>query len=125
MATFQNNEELKAGTGFMLSLGEVVDNFVKEGYSSSFIPCENHFENAKHIKILPEELCIDNVVRIENTSDPDDSCILYAISVPKLGEKGLYIEPHGIYHDNLSDNLRNKLCEAKPNPYNSYINPRH
>lgn len=112
MQIFTERDELQAGTGFMLSLGEAVDIFVKRGYRASFIPCEDHFQNSNQTKIFPNDLCIDRVMRIENTSDPADTCILYAISVPKLSEKGLYIEPYGVYHDNLSPELRLKLRET-------------
>jgi hypothetical protein len=48
-------------------------------------------------------------VRFENTSDPNDQSILYAISSPKHGIKGLFLESYGIYTEEVSRSMIEKF----------------
>lgn len=110
METERSNDILEAGTGFMVSLSDAIHNLVKQGYTENLTLKVDHFEcgDGKY-KIYTQEFEVDKVLRFENTSDPDDQSILYAISVPKHGIKGLYIEAYGIYQDEQSPDMIEKF----------------
>ncbi len=105
----QDEEELQAGTGFMIQLADIVRDLEKKGYDLSLRPCGDHFQSLQVPPIYPDDFNLDHIRRFENTSDPDDSAILYALSIPKLNRKGLFIEPYGIYHEDMSQSLRDGL----------------
>ena len=105
-----HDDQLKAGTGFMLSLTDAIKNFQLLGYSQNFICMNDHLKSeCRKIKVFPNEIKINEVLRFENTSDPSDQSILYAISVPAKNLKGLYVESYGLDHDDQNDELRKSL----------------
>ena len=106
----QSEDILEAGTGFMLCLSEAIHDLEKKGYTENLSLKVDHFESdsGKH-KFYPADFEVDQVMRFENTSDPDDQAILYAISDSKLGLKGLYIESYGIDQDEQSKEIIEKL----------------
>lgn len=92
----QNMLELKAGTGFMRTLSEEIDFFEKKGYVENLSATFSHFEcRSGRYKIFPFDLVVDKILRFDNSSDPNDQSIMYAISCPRLGIKGIYIEAYG------------------------------
>ena len=58
--------------------------------------------------IAPEQFNVDEVYRFEGNSCPDDSCVLYAIS-SYTGLKGTIIDSYGVYAENLSFNMAQKI----------------
>lgn len=100
--------ESKAGTGFMKSLFQITKELQDEGYTENISVKGNYFKMGE-TKVGPKDINVDKVCRYQNTSDPADSSIVYAISAPDENKKGLYIESHGIYHDEMSDELRRCL----------------
>ncbi|WP_413288859.1 phosphoribosylpyrophosphate synthetase [Bdellovibrio sp. HCB337] len=110
METERLDDIMQAGTGFMADLSSAIRAFVKQGYTENLTLKIDHFEccSGKQ-KIYTQEFEVDNVVRFENTSDPDDQSILYAISAPKYGIKGLYVEAYGIYQDEQSHDMIEKF----------------
>lgn len=99
-------DELKAGTGFMLQLREGLERLEKEGYTENLIGAYDHFEcHSGEVKLFPVDFKVDCVMRFENTSDPDDQSILYAISSNDGKTKGAYVESYGLYHDELSPEM--------------------
>lgn len=109
----QDQDILEAGTGFMLSLYQMVTQLEHKGYSENLGARGDHFEaRSGAIKIYPKDFVVDKMLRFENTSDPDDQAIIYAISAPNLGIKGVYVDSYGIYQDNnLSPELLRALRE--------------
>lgn len=109
--TSQNtNDTLRAGTGFMLQPIEAIEDLQKDGYDQNLVARFDHFElRSGADKAYPNEFEVDEVVRFENTSDPSDQSILYAISSPSHGWKGIYLESYGLYHDDLSTEMIEKL----------------
>lgn len=90
----------------MASLADTIRTLQDEGYTENLVPRYDHFEfRSGKFSLEPDELVIDDIIRFENTSDPDDQSILYAISCPHLGVKGLYVDSYGAYHDELSDKM--------------------
>lgn len=104
-----------AGTGFMIDLATAIRKLEKQGYIENLVPMYNHFEcRSGRYKITPKDFTVDKMVRFENTSDPDDQAILHAISIPRLKLKGLYIDSYGLYHDELSKEMLDKLSRPRP-----------
>ena len=103
----------QAGTGFMASLSETIRQLEKEGYDENLSVKYDHFACPRGgVELFPEEFEVDKVVRFENTSDPDDQSILYAISSPEKDIKGLYVESYGLYHEELSPKMLKKLSDG-------------
>jgi hypothetical protein len=102
---------LRAGTGFMMCLTDGIHQLEKMGYTENLIPNFDHFEiHSGEISVSPREFVVDDIFRFENTSDPDDQAIAYAISSAQKGIKGIYVESYGLYHDDLSAEMNQKLA---------------
>jgi hypothetical protein len=109
-----SNEILKAGTGNMLSLSNAIRVFQDKGYKENLVPRYDHLGcHSEEIKLFPMDIVIDEIVRFENTSDPDDQSILYAISSLDKSVKGLYVESYGLYHDDLSPEMLRRIRDAR------------
>ena len=97
----------------MLQPIEAMAEWEERGYTENLVLKGDHFEiNDGEISIYPEEFEVDAIVRFENTSDPDDQSILYAISSSKHGIKGLFLESFGLYNEDISSVITEKLKEA-------------
>jgi hypothetical protein len=108
----QNRDILEAGTGFMISLYEMVTQLEHKGYTENLGAKGDHFEaRSGALKLYPKDFVVDKVLRFENTSDPDDQAIIYAISAPDKGVKGIYVDSYGIYQDSISPELLRALRE--------------
>lgn len=105
-------EMSKAGTGFMINLTDTIRKFEAEGYVDNLVPNFDHFScRNDSITIYPKEIVVDKMIRFENSSDPDDQSILYAIrSNHQGGVKGLYVDSYGTYHDELSASMIEALA---------------
>lgn len=92
------------------TLSETINGLKSEGYTLDLNLKEDcvvcHADNSI---LKPDEFEIDKVYRFEGESNPDDSSILYAISSPKFGIKGILVNAYGIYSDSLSDAMVAKL----------------
>lgn len=116
ITTVLPKDMIRAGTGEMYGLREAIDALEKKGYTKSLIPSYDHFTcSSNTIKLYPRDIFFDEVLRFENTSDPDDQAILYAISSLTDDVKGIYIESYGLYHDDLSTSIirRIQVCHAQ------------
>lgn len=101
---------LESGTGFMINSTETMKTLQKEGYTSDLIPCYDHFEcRQSETKLYPEDFDVVERIRFENTSDPDDQSVLYVIEANGLGVKGLFLESYGLYHEDLSPDMSDRL----------------
>lgn len=92
----------------MLQLFDAVKLLQRKGYGENLVPHYDHL-TCGDIKLYPSEIFFDHILRFENASDPDDQSILYAISVPSKKIKGLYVESYGLYHDEWSPVLLQRL----------------
>ena len=89
---------------------EVMQDFEKKGYTKNLTLKVDHFEvDSGKEKIYPDEFEIDDFVRFENASDPDDQSILYAISSPRHNLKGLFLESYGLYTEETSRSMIEKF----------------
>ena len=103
-------DELQAGTGFMLQLREGIQFMEDLGYNENLISKYDHFEFQSGLHSLkPSEFQVDGFMRFENTSDPDDQSILYAISSKDGQFKGTYVESYGLYHEEMSQDMMERF----------------
>lgn len=107
---FTSLDIMEAGTGFMPSLYEMVTRLEHRGYIENLGAHGDHFEaRSGALKLYPKDIVVDKMQRFENTSDPDDQAIVYAISAPALGVKGIYVDSYGLNQDDLSPDLLRAL----------------
>ena len=80
------------------------------GYNSDFNLTAEALE-CKEIDLLlmPEEFEIDEVYRFEGMTDPADSSVVYAISSNVGNLKGVLVDGYGVYAENVSPQLVDKL----------------
>ncbi|MBK8489072.1 MAG: hemerythrin domain-containing protein [Bacteroidetes bacterium] len=84
----------------------------ERGYTHDFsvadgedcIVCHKH-----QLKLSPDDFSIDEFYRFEGQSDPGDEMIVYALSSDKFKIKGTIVNAFGIYADDVSDTLIEKL----------------
>lgn len=105
---------LQAGTGFMQSLSEAITKLQASSYKENLVPHYDHFECRNgDIQLYPQDFVVDKMLRFENTSDPDDQSVLFAISSPTKAIKGLYVDSYGSHHDDLSAAMLHNLSEQR------------
>lgn len=94
----------------MESIPQALQYFEKHGYDKNIVLKFDHFEidSGKH-KLFPQDFVVDDVFRYENTSDPEDQAILYAISCPNRNLKGVFMEGYGIYQESVSQEMLERL----------------
>jgi hypothetical protein len=99
-------DELEAGTGFMLQLAEGIQRLEILGFTENLSIRYDHFEaRSGEVKLYPGDFKIDGMLRFENSSDPDDQSILYAVSSRDGKVKGAHVESYGLYHEELSPEM--------------------
>jgi len=91
------------------TLSERIEQLRKEGYTTDFnLEDEKISNNTNSIIYDVDELDIDKVYRFEGTSNPDDNCILYAISANN-NIKGVLVDGYGVSGGQTSVALAKKL----------------
>lgn len=108
----RDRDVFEAGTGFMMSLADTLRKIQGKGYEENLTSKVDHFEaRSGEIQLYPVDFKVDEIVRFENTSDPDDQAILYAISSDTKGVKGIFVESFGVYNEELSSEMTERLKE--------------
>lgn len=80
------------------------------GYEHDFNLAQDCLEcKALDLQLMPEEFEIDEFYRFEGMTDPSDSAVIYAISSPVGNLKGVLIDAYGVYAENISPELLDKL----------------
>ncbi|RYY00617.1 MAG: phosphoribosylpyrophosphate synthetase [Gammaproteobacteria bacterium] len=96
------------------TLSQTIDGLEKQGYTLDFnIREECLVCRQTNAALRPDEFEIDAVYRFEGDSNPDDEAVVYAISSPKFGVKGVLVNAYGIYADEASNELVQKLKEHR------------
>jgi len=92
------------------NLVEGINELKNQGYVEDFNLKQNCLEcrNGEY-KVFHNEFEIDKFFRFEGDSSPDDSSILYAISSDKYNLKGVLVNSYGIYSEDITDEMLNKL----------------
>lgn len=89
------------------SVAEATRNLLNKGYNLNF-SIKNGELVAGQDKFDINKFQIDETYRYEGETNPSDSAVVYAIS-SKTGEKGILIASYGVYSDELSKKLLDKL----------------
>lgn len=92
------------------TLTAAVADLGKRGYEHDFNLAQDCLEcKALDLQLMPEEFEIDEFYRFEGMTDPGDSAVIYAISSPVGSLKGVLIDAYGVYAENISPELLDKL----------------
>lgn len=90
------------------TLVETLEKLRKEGYTEDFnirfdaLICDKAC-------LLPQEFEVDQTFRFEGNTNPSDEAILYAISSKSGGIKGVLVNSYGVYADEMTEELIEKL----------------
>ena len=92
------------------TLSETVNGLKRDGYSHDFnMRDECLVCHQNDVSLSPEDFEIDAAYRFEGESNPDDEAVVYAISSPKFGIKGVLVNGYGIYSEAFPSALVEKL----------------
>jgi hypothetical protein len=92
------------------TLSEAITALKKQGYSEDLNLSGSCLECiAGHKKISPAEFTIDKSFRFDVDEDPSDQAVLYAISSEKHHLKGLLVNGYGVYSDDMTNEMLEKL----------------
>ncbi len=92
------------------TLTEAIAALKTQGYTEDFNLKENCLECiAGRQLLLPQEFVIDKSFRFDVDEDPSDQSVLYAISSEKHSLRGLLVNGYGIYSDDVSNEMLEKL----------------
>jgi len=87
----------------LIPMEEAMRSLRKKGYTEDFRLEKDHLViNGKNSTFTPAEITIEEQVRFEGDSNPDDMSILYAIATSS-GDKGLIVNGYGISADRELD----------------------
>jgi len=81
------------------TLSETINGLKTEGYTVDF---NIHDEQLADMILSPDDFEIEKSFRFEGETNHEDQSILYAISSPKFGTKGLLVNGYGISSDAIS-----------------------
>lgn len=92
------------------TLSEAVDDLQRRGYTDE-LTLKDHCVvcGGRKTELHPEDFRIDEFHRFEGETDPADEAIVYAISAPKLGLKGVLVNAFGTYAGSLTQEMVAKL----------------
>ena len=92
------------------TLSEAITALRQQGYTADFNLQENCLECiAGRQELLPHEFTIDKSFRFDVDENPSDQAMLYAISSEIHHMKGLLVNGYGIYSDEMSNDMLEKL----------------
>ncbi|HTL80562.1 MAG TPA: phosphoribosylpyrophosphate synthetase [Bacteroidia bacterium] len=96
------------------TLSEALTDLTKRGYDHDFnIEKEFLICHKNNMRLANHQFEIDEVYRFEGETDPGDESIVYAISSPHLGVKGVLVNAFGKDADAESAALVAKLKNHK------------
>lgn len=92
------------------TLSEAMAALKRQGYTEDLNLESNCLECISgNKKILPHEFEIDKSFRFDVNEDPSDQAVLYAISSPLHNLKGILVNGVGVYSDNITNTMLEKL----------------
>lgn len=91
------------------SLSVAIEDLKKKGYDTDFNLIDDGIES-KHLKRIwkAEEIEVEEAMRFEGMSNPDDNSVLYLINT-KDGIKGQLVDAYGAYSGQISKEMIEKL----------------
>lgn len=99
------------------TLTEAIDDLKLKGYANDFNLHPEWIECPPlDLKAGPHQFHVDAVYRFEGMTNPDDSTVLYAISLESQ-VKGLLMDAYGVYAESISpDMLKALRIDSDTNP---------
>lgn len=99
----------------METLSEAVERLTAAGYERTF-RAEDAGLRAVGTACVhePESLVIEEVVRFEGASDPQDEAALFALRCEKHGTRGTYVVAYGPSIDPLDAEMVHRLKDRRP-----------
>lgn len=80
------------------------------GYNLDFNLTANGLEcKSINLMLMPEQFEIEEFYRFEGMTDPADSSVVYAIAASAGNLKGVLVDGYGVYAENVSPELLDKL----------------
>jgi hypothetical protein len=97
----------------MEDLAEAIHRLVAAGYCEAFRAERGGLRSLGSGSLHePESLAIEEIVRFEGTSDPEDQAVLFALSSQPPGVRGTYVAAYGLYIDPLDAAIVHRLRRA-------------
>lgn len=92
------------------TVSQALTELKKQGYVEDFNLKDDCLEcrNGQY-RVFAEEFVVDDFFRFEGATDPADESIVYAISSPKHGIKGVLVAAYGIYSEPFTDQMMERL----------------
>jgi hypothetical protein len=89
--------------GVMETLSQAVDRLERRGYRKAFRAiAHGMLELPNGPRFEPESLVVDEVVRFEGVSDPEDEAVLFALRAPDADDvRGTFVASYGVQGDPL------------------------
>jgi hypothetical protein len=98
----------------MESLRSALDRLAAAGYDAEFFVRDGALHCAGcDGSIAPEDVVIEDLVRFEGESDPDEEMVVYAISSGPCGRKGTYAVGFGPAIDRSDQEVVLRLRDAR------------
>ncbi len=89
---------------------EALNGLKEQGYTLDFNLANGILHNSEqNITLHPDDFNINGVYRFEGPSDPADNSVVYSLESEKYGIKGVFVNGYGVYSDDVSEELLNKL----------------
>jgi hypothetical protein len=94
----------------MEDLAHAVERLTRAGYRDDFRAERGGLRAVKAGRVYdPESLVIEEVVRFEGESDPDDEAVVFALSSGSYGTRGTYVVTYGTYVDPIDAEMMRRL----------------
>lgn len=92
------------------NLFKTVNRLTNDGYTDDFKAEKDGLRSTKTGTLYtPESLTIEESIRFEGETNPDDEAVVFALKCPKSGVKGTYITAYGTDMDPLDIEMVNRL----------------
>lgn len=110
----QINDINRLVTGTAVAMSKSVKELQSKGYKENFSIIFDHIGcQSGQFVFYPDDIFFDDMQRFDNSSDPDDQAILYAISILGTNMKGLCAESYGLYHEDWSQSMIERMQSCR------------
>ena len=97
----------------MEDLAHAVERLTEAGFRDDFRAERDGLRAVKAGRTFaPESLVVEEVVRLEGESDPDDEVVVFALRSPSPETRGTYVVAYGTYVDPIDAEMMRRLSHA-------------
>jgi hypothetical protein len=94
----------------MENVAHAVERLTAAGYRDDFRAEREGLRDVNTGQVFePESLVIEEVLRFEGESDPDDEVVIYALRAESSGARGTYVVTYGTYVDPIDAEMMRRL----------------